>query len=74
MEIGVIGVGSMGRNHVRVYSELKGVGAVYVYDPLAQNAEKAREYATVCPSMEDLLRRVDAVSICVPTKFHFQSR
>ena len=72
MEIGVIGVGSMGRNHVRVYSELKGVGDVYVYDPLAQNAEKAREYATVCQSMEDLLERVDAVSICVPTKFHFQ--
>lgn len=72
MDIGVIGVGSMGRNHVRVYSELKGVGAVYVYDPLAQNAEKAREYATVCQSMDDLLEQVDAVSICVPTKFHFQ--
>lgn len=72
MEIGVIGAGSMGRNHVRVYSELKGVGNVYVYDPLAQNAEKAREYATVCSSMEDLLSKVDAVSICVPTKFHFQ--
>ncbi len=72
MDIGVIGVGSMGRNHVRVYSELKGIGDVYVFDPSAQNAARAKEFATVCPSMEDLLERVESVSICVPTKFHFQ--
>ncbi len=32
MNTGVIGVGMMGRNHLRVYSELKGVGDVFVYD------------------------------------------
>ena len=32
MKIGVIGTGSMGRNHVRVYSELKDVEEVYVFD------------------------------------------
>jgi predicted dehydrogenase len=72
MDIGVIGVGSMGRNHVRVYSELKGVGDVYVYDPLAENADRAKEYANICPSLDDLLRNVEAVSICVPTQYHFQ--
>ena len=39
MDVGVLGVGAMGRNHVRVYSELKGVDTVYVYDPLPENAE-----------------------------------
>ena len=72
MDIGVIGVGSMGRNHVRVYSELKGVGDVYLYDPVAENANRAKEYANICPSLEDLLNNAEAVSICVPTKYHFQ--
>ncbi len=71
MDVGVIGVGSMGRNHVRVYSELKGVENVYVFDPVAENAEKAKDFATICSSMEDLLGKVEAVSICVPTKYHF---
>jgi predicted dehydrogenase len=72
MDIGVIGVGSMGRNHVRVYSELKGVGDVYVYDPVAENANRVKEYANISPSVEDLLENAEAVSICVPTKYHFQ--
>jgi predicted dehydrogenase len=72
MDIGVIGVGAMGRNHVRVYSELKGVGDVYLYDPVAENANRAKEYANICESQEDLLNNAEAVSICVPTKYHFQ--
>jgi predicted dehydrogenase len=72
MDVGVIGVGSMGRNHVRVYSELKGVGEVLVYDPLAENAARVSELATVCESQEELLRRAEAVSICVPTRYHFR--
>lgn len=72
MDVGVIGVGSMGRNHVRVYSELKGVGDVYVFDPVAENAKQVSEYATVCPSAENLIKNVEAVSICVPTRFHFE--
>ena len=41
MDVGVIGVGAMGKNHVRVYSELKGVDTVYVYDPIPENAQRA---------------------------------
>ncbi|HOT06009.1 MAG: putative oxidoreductase [Methanosaeta sp. PtaB.Bin039] len=72
MDVGVIGVGSMGRNHARVYSELKGVDQLYVYDPLAKNADGAREYAVVCSSSSELLKSCEAVSICVPTSLHFQ--
>jgi len=63
----------MGRNHARVYSELKAVDSLYLYD---LNGEAARDLAsafgaTVSPTAEDLLRSVDAVSVCVPTPFHF---
>lgn len=71
MDVGVIGVGVMGRNHVRVYSELKGVGDVYVFDPIAANAQRVKDIATVCGSADELLKRSEAVSICVPTKYHF---
>jgi len=70
MDVGVIGAGVMGRNHVRVYSELKGVGNVYVYDPLAENAARVQDLAVICGSLDELLAKVDAVSICVPTRFH----
>jgi predicted dehydrogenase len=73
MDVGVIGVGSMGRNHVRVYSEQKGVDNIYVYDPIPENALRAKEFATICDSLEELLSRTQAVSICVPTKYHFET-
>jgi predicted dehydrogenase len=73
MDVGVIGVGAMGRNHVRVYSEMKGVGTVYVYDQVSASAERSREFATICKSMAELLHKVDAVSICVPTRYHFDT-
>jgi len=72
LDVGVIGVGMMGRNHARVYSELKAVDSLYLYD---LNEEAARDLArafgaTVSPTAEDLLRCVDAVSVCVPTPYH----
>ena len=73
MDVGVIGVGAMGRNHVRVYSELKGVDTVYVYDPIPENAARASEFASICGSVEEMLEKVEAVSICVPTRYHFET-
>jgi predicted dehydrogenase len=71
MKVGVIGTGNMGRNHVRVYSELKDVEEVYVFDINKESAKKMEEYgAIVSDSMDDLLDHVDAVSVCVSTKYH----
>ena len=71
MRAGVIGVGSMGQNHARVYAELPGVELAGVADA---DAERAREVATRhdtrALSMAELLDRVDAVSIAVPTTHH----
>jgi hypothetical protein len=73
LDAGVIGVGMMGRNHARVYSELKAVDSLYLYD-LNQKAARGLAStfeATASPTVEDLLKSVDAVSVCVPTPFHF---
>ena len=73
MKIGVIGTGTMGRNHVRIYPELKDVEEVYVYDIDNEKTKGLKEYgAIVCHSQEELLERVDAASICVPTKNHLE--
>ena len=72
MKIGVIGTGVMGKNHIRVYSEMKGVDQVTVFDldKKAANEAGKRFDATVATSLEKLLDSVDAISICVPTGAH----
>jgi len=72
MEVGVIGTGIMGKNHVRVYSELKYVTGLYVYDINYQAALEVALHngAVPCATIEDLLKKVDAVSVCVPTRYH----
>ena len=68
MDVGVIGVGAMGRNHVRVYSELKGVDTVYVYDPVPENAERIEG---VCHHLQLIggatwTRWMQSASVCRP--------
>ncbi|MGD1004326.1 MAG: Gfo/Idh/MocA family oxidoreductase [Methanoregulaceae archaeon] len=72
MDVGVIGVGTMGKNHVRVYSELKNIDSVRVFDANKKAADEigTKHGAIVHDSLETLLSHVDAVSICVPTQFH----
>lgn len=73
MDVGVIGTGTMGKNHARIYSELRDVGEVCIFDVDRKAADLIGERLgiTVCRSMYELLSRVDAVSICVPTKYHY---
>lgn len=74
MKVAVIGVGSMGRNHARVYSELVEAELVAVSDAdpkLARSvAEKfgARFYADYHELLET--EKPEAVSIAVPTVLH----
>jgi predicted dehydrogenase len=79
----VIGAGSFGRNHVRVYSELADAGAaqlVAIVDAAAtpDRLELARNHgARFFFSVDQLLAAVqqrelplDAASVCVPTSLH----
>lgn len=73
MEVGVIGTGSMGKNHVRIYSEMRRVETLYVYDrdPGACRRMEEQFGAVPCTSLKEILERSEAVSICVPTKHHY---
>ena len=74
MDVGVIGVGAMGKNHARVYSELKAVDNLHLFD-LDTRALKEmgkRLDAHVASSMDELPDSCEAVSICVPTPYHYK--
>jgi virulence factor len=70
---GVIGVGSMGERHCRVYSTLRGVELIGVFDVNhLRGHEVAEKYgARYFDSPIDLLGEVDAVTIATPTPHHF---
>lgn len=71
---GVLGVGSMGRHHTRVYQELRNTELVGITDIDQDRArEIADRYDTTALSQETLLDSVDAVSIAVPTRYHHET-
>jgi len=73
LAVGVIGVGSMGQHHARVYHELPTVDLVGVADVDAEQAvETAEQYGTAPMSVDSLLSVADAVSIVVPTDYHYE--
>jgi predicted dehydrogenase len=68
---GVVGVGTMGRHHARVYRELPGARLVGVSDVDRERAsEVAEEYDTTPLPRDRLLDAVDVVSVAVPTAYH----
>jgi UDP-N-acetylglucosamine 3-dehydrogenase len=71
MRVGVIGVGAMGANHARVYSEIAELIGVADPDAAAGGAVSNRFNASFFPNYRSLLREpLDAVSVCVPTTHH----
>jgi len=73
LRIGVIGVGHLGRHHVRIYSMLPSVMCVGISDTdTARGQAIADEFNVVFFSNPDeLLACIDAVSVAVPTSAHF---
>ena len=75
VRVGVVGVGSLGQWHARIYSELPTAELVGVYDINQARAEEiARRYHTrVIPDMAELAGMVEAASIVVPADKHFEA-
>jgi predicted dehydrogenase len=69
----VVGVGHLGKEHARVYTELPGVELVGVVDIQRKQAEKiAQQYNTqYFLNYKEVIDKVAAVSIAVPTKSHY---
>lgn len=72
IRVAVVGCGEFGRNHARVYKEMKGVNLAGVFDSNAARAEKfAAEFGTrPFRSLDELRNAVDAASVAVPTVAH----
>jgi predicted dehydrogenase len=72
LPIGVVGVGALGRHHARHLANIAEADLVGVYDidPAVGNAVAEEVGTTAFASLEDLLGRVRAVSVAVPTPEH----
>lgn len=74
LKLGVIGVGSMGRNHARIAAGLAGVNLIGIADASPSVAEEAGKAIGV-PFFTDyrhLLPEVEALCIATPTQTHFE--
>jgi len=72
LRVGVIGVGSMGQNHARVYAELPTVELAGIADADADRAhDVAARHDTRAMDRCDLVASAEAVSIAVPTAHHY---
>jgi predicted dehydrogenase len=72
LRVGLIGLGRMGQNHLRVLSLLKGVELVFIADADRTLAQRLGAQFEV-PGVSDVasvLGSVDAVVICTPTSTH----
>ena len=71
----VIGVGALGRHHLRWLHQLEESDLVGLYDT---DLSRARQYAaeyniTAFGALDELAGKVDAVTIVVPTSAHFET-
>ncbi len=75
LRVGVVGVGYLGRFHALIYSRMPEVELVGVVDSDAARAAEVAVEAGGCTAFtdyRDLVDKVDAVSIVVPTTAHLE--
>jgi predicted dehydrogenase len=73
IKVGVVGVGHLGKEHARIYSQLPGCTLIGIVETNPKTAE-AISRKLGCPvfgSCEKLAEVVDAVSVVVPTVSHW---
>src|SRR5438093_6399046 len=75
--VGLIGLGAMGRNHLRVLSDLDGVELVAVCDQAKDMVQAASQKHSIpgYASWEEMLERerLEAAVVAVPTRFHVET-
>ena len=73
LRVGVVGVGHIGSNHARLYSQIDCVdfAAVYDVDLVRANWIAKKFGATAAKSLEEFAELIDAASVATPTSTHF---
>ncbi|MBU0699800.1 Gfo/Idh/MocA family oxidoreductase [bacterium] len=73
IKVGVVGIGHMGKYHVKCYHDIPGVSLTAIADVNESNlSEMAKEYgATPYLDYSQVYDNVEAVSIAVPTRLHY---
>lgn len=73
IRVGVVGTGSIGKNHARVLSELADIEFAAIYEPNPATAQEMSERFGVraVASLEEFASLVDAATIATPTPTHF---
>jgi predicted dehydrogenase len=71
--VGVVGTGSIGKNHARIMAEMPGIEFAAIYDanPATAGEIGARFGVRVVDSLEEFACLVDAATIAAPTPAHF---
>lgn len=74
IKVGVAGVGHLGKEHARIYSQLFGCNLIGIVDTNLKAAEAVSRKlgCRIFLSLEDLAQSVDAVSVVVPTSLHYE--
>ena len=74
LKVAVIGVGHLGKEHARIYSEMPDADLVGIVDINKEVGESAaKRYNTkYYSSYKEVLDKVNAASVVVPTKFHYE--
>jgi len=74
IRLGIVGVGSIGKNHARIYSELPGVkfSAVLDTNREAADATSQERGVPVATTLEEFASLVDAATVSAPTLHHYE--
>jgi virulence factor len=74
LRVGVVGVGTMGRHHVRLVGQSPGVTLVGFHDPDPARAEEICSlYGCAClGTLDELMDSADALTVAAPTSLHLE--
>src|SRR3989344_9079966 len=72
LKVAVIGAGAMGKSHARIYSDMGNAELIAVCDKdeKAANEIAKKHNAKPFTDYKEIDEKLDAVSVCVPTKLH----
>ena len=77
VKVAVLGTGSLGQHHARIYAELHAAGAVELTGIFDNNPDTARAIATkhklhVFASVAEAAAASDALNVATPTVYHYE--